>query len=62
MKSIFIFLVVTSNQYWVHCFLVNFHNDTERFRRNTDTMEKMIFGTYNEHIESKSAEKAFLHL
>jgi hypothetical protein len=61
MKSFVVLLLLTSNHCWVHCFLINYQNDTERFRRNTDgnTMERVMFGTYNEYVESKSAEKRF---
>lgn len=53
MKSFWIFLVVSSNHCLVHCLFVNFQNDTERIRRSSDNMEKILFGSYNEYIESE---------
>lgn len=70
MKRLLILLAITSNQCFVQCFLINFANDTERFRRSadnmersqksSDNMEKILFGSYNDYIESKSCGKAFL--
>lgn len=42
--------MVSSNHCLVHCLFVN---DTERIRRSTDNMEKILLGSYNEYIESE---------
>lgn len=60
MKSLLVFLVVTSNQCLVHCFLISHSNDTERIRRSSEAnMQQIMFSSYNDYIESKSAEKCF---
>lgn len=62
MRKLLIFLAITSNQSWVQCFLIKFTNETERYRRSSENMEKILFGSYNDYIESKSSGKAFCFL
>lgn len=60
MKSLSIFLVVISRQCLVMCFLLNTQqNHTERFRRDADDMNKIMFGPYNTRVESKCATSVF---
>ena len=61
MRGVLIILVVTSSQCLVQCLTYNFNNSTERSRRNVDNAEKLLVGTYNDYIESESAEnKSFV--
>lgn len=40
------------------CFsMMNFQNNTERFKRDSDKMQKILTGSYNVNVESKSVEK-----